>query len=157
MISSVFLFSEHNMSIIKQMLIGVFCLLPTLVLADDISYLNFTVTNLSSTRVFFTSKDMFDFGKRVGKNETKTITYDFPPKIITIKILNESNEGYELLTDASCDMLGWPAFRQLTQIANGEDVEGVAMYKAGNVHITIADMVGSTVSQKRLTCSLSNS
>ena len=58
---------------------------PTL--AGEIKYLRFTVTNLSNSRIYFKSTDLFDFGKRVAKNETKTITYDFPPKIITIKIL----------------------------------------------------------------------
>lgn len=142
---------------LKRALVAISFLLPNLALAEDIGYLNFTVTNLSTTRVFFKSQDMFDFGKRVGKNETKTITYDFPPKIITVKILNESHGDYELLTDPTCDVLGWPSFRQMTPIKNGDNVEGFAMYKAGNVHITISDMIDSTIDKKRLTCSTQNS
>ena len=144
------------MSHMKKILLSILCLLPTLVLADNIGYLNFTVTNLSSTRVFFKSTDFFDFGKRVGTNETKTITYDFPPKIIKVDILNESSDGYEILTDASCDVLGWPAFRQMTRIEKGQNVSGTAVYNAGNVHLIISDKLGSTVQQKQLTCSLSN-
>lgn len=141
---------------IKRLVLTILCLFPALALAEEgQKYLNFTVTNLSNSPVSFKSKDMFDFGKRVGKNETKTITYDFPPKIITLKILHESSEGYDLLTDVSCDVLGWPMLRQMTHIDKGKDIEGVAIYKAGNVHITISDMLGSTIAKKQLSCSLS--
>lgn len=139
-----------------QIALFLFSLIPSLVSAQDITYLNFTVTNLSTTRVFFKSQDIFDFGKFVGKNETKTITYDFPPKRITVKISDYINDSYDILTSPSCDRLGWPAYRQMTHIEKGSNVEGIAIYKAGNVHITISDLNGSTINKKQIDCVISN-
>lgn len=147
---------DADMKRFMQIMPVIFFILPSLVFAEGMSYLNFTVTNLTNTRVFFKSKDLFDFGKGVGKNETKTVTYDFPPKMITIKIQNDAHQSYDITTDPSCDILGWPSFRQMTHINNGEDVKGIAIYKAGNVHITISDMSGSTMDKKHLSCELSH-
>ena len=93
----------------------------------------------------------------MAKNETKTITYDFPPKIITIKILNESHESYDIITDPSCDTLGWPAFRQLTHINSDQDINGTATYNAGNITIAISDMGEPSANTKQLTCTRSDS
>ena len=120
--------------------------------ANEMTYLNFTVHNTSSTPIFFSSKDLFDLGKHVHKNETKTITYDFTPKIITMKILNTSHQPYNIIIDESCDNLGWPAFHQMTFIGADEDVEGVAMYKAGNVKIDISDTSDETNNLKHFFC-----
>ena len=132
-------------------------LIPTMAFADEITYLNFTVSNLSNTRIFFKSTDIFDFGKAVKKNETKTITYDFPPKVISLTLSNESNQPYELLTDSSCDMLGWPAFRQWTKINRDQDIKGMGLYKAGNIHIIVSDINITTPNKKHLFCTISNS
>lgn len=146
-----------SMKLSNKLLSLICCLLPSLVFSDGVSYLNFTVSNLSDTRIYFTSKDLFDFGKTVRKNETKTITYDFPPKIISITMSNTTPEPYEIMTDSSCDILGWPSLRQLAPMNTNKSIEGIALYKAGNVHITISELSSSTQDKKKITCTLVNS
>ena len=56
--------------------------------------------------------------------------------------------NYYIMFDPSCDQIGAPPYRQLTQGHAGTHFK-VIRYTQGNVHIIFEDMEGSTVMEKK--------
>jgi hypothetical protein len=134
--------------LIKKILLVGFTLFSSLTMADD---LIFEVTNLSKSIVYFTSSDYFDMGTAVNFNRTESHTYHHPPKNMSITISNGAyDSNFYIITDESCDALGFQPYREWHKGPIGSSFK---RYTSGYVHITISDMEGSTVTEKKITCS----
>ena len=136
------------MIIFKKTFCLLLCFISTLIFAKP---LVFTVTNNSKSTVFFRSTDFFDFGKAVDYNQSKSIRYNYPPKNMKLDLGNGAYSNYYIMFDPSCDQIGAPPYRQLTQGHAGTHFK-VIRYTQGNMHIIFEDMEGSTVMEKKIKC-----
>ena len=136
----------------NKTLLTALCFFSTLAVADE---LNFSVTNLSKSVITFGSTDYFDTWTAVNFNETQNHTYTNPPKNMRIVIGNGPYASFYMMTDPSCDALGFKPLREMTKIKPGGLSSSITKYKAGKVYITISDMDNSTVNEKKIQCSQS--
>lgn len=139
-----------------KIVLGFLTVFPALAMAaGDLSLTVVNMTNLSKCTISFISNDFFDFGNWVYVNESLNTSYSRAPKNITLSLWNFTDTSYDLRTEPSCDLLGWPSYQQATRIKGDREISGVRAYGPGSVRVTIQDMPDSTPLYPHLTCTIS--